>query len=145
MPMTAISTMPRMISRNDLTSCFFLWKDSGSMSQSATYMKVPAAKARGIPDTLSTSIPENRRKNSIPATGVISENPSRYLMLVPRSMLDSSMVDESEKRTTNLWMHIPMVAISPTSSPARNVAARARPSHAAWTDSPMNDESDVIL
>ena len=57
MLMTAISTIPRRISRKDLMSCFFLWKDSGSMSHSATYMNVPAAKARGMPVTLSMSIP----------------------------------------------------------------------------------------
>jgi len=53
------------------------------------------------------------------------------------------MVEDRENSSTNLWMHRPIVAIRPTSSPAMNMAARARPSQAAWMARPMNDDMDV--
>ena len=120
-----------------------LWKDSGIMSHIVTYIRVPAAKARGSPRVPSTSMSLNRAKKATPAIGVIRENAPSILklLLFPRS--DSSIVDESENSSTNLCMHKPMVAIRPTSSPAMNMAASARPSQAACMARPMNDDMEV--
>ena len=107
----AIAT-PTIRNTNDLRSWFFLWNASGSMSQSATYMNVPAENARGSPTMPSTDTPLRIRNEIIAPMGVIILNDTRYFIIVLLSSSDSRKVDDRENRTTNLWMHIPPSAVA---------------------------------
>ena len=87
--------------------------------------------------------PLRKTNDTTAAMGEMKQNVTRYLIAC-FFLLDKRNVDDSENTTTSLWIHMATSTMTPTSVPATNALASARPSKHACMDSPMNAESDVM-
>ena len=76
--------------------------------------------------------------------GEMTLNATRYFHALDL-LSDIRRVEDRENTTTDLWRQSAMSTMIPTSSPAMNAAASARPSKNEWMDSPAKADIEVML